>query len=80
MKEMGTGAMGNCFMCDRSLNTAYEIWTIDPQMQWVGPECYRKIKCGGIHGYQPALGGPRLFLTLEFANNYLDCQEDAHLY
>jgi len=56
-----------CFACLRVLKQPKEVWTSDPQMQWVGPECYKKIVAAGEQGYQPAIGGPRLFANIEFA-------------
>jgi len=59
----------NCFACGRAIKLTsdhYEVWTSDPQMQWVGPECYNKIQLANKNGYQPPPGGPRLF-----SNHYL---------
>lgn len=54
---------GRCFACDRLLGTKkpHEVFTSDPQMQWVGPDCYRKVVATGMNGYQPPKGGPKLF-------------------
>ena len=51
-----------CFACGRKLPKAKapkEAFTADGQMVWVGPDCARLI--ARIGGYQPPLGGPRLF-------------------
>lgn len=62
----------DCFACSKLMKKwAFQVessdgnaLTIHGQMQYVGSECYRKIrKCGSL-GYQPPLGGPRLFDTL----------------
>lgn len=56
-----------CFACGKQLKRPQEVWTSDPQMQWVGPECSRHVRESGPQGYQPPKGGPRLFSTREFA-------------
>lgn len=35
--------------------------TSDGQRQFVGFDCMKKIQAAGAAGYQPPLGGPRLF-------------------
>lgn len=58
-----------CYCCDRRFrrNSHGQIvnhpWvlTIDGQREQVGPDCYQKIVAKGADGYQPPLGGPRLF-------------------
>ena len=57
---------GRCYACDRLIRTRRapcEVFTSDRQLVWVGSECYRKILAAGGSGYQPPLGGPRLFVT-----------------
>lgn len=53
-----------CFACGRKLHEGMEriVDTRDAQTVYVGPECYRKIKAAGEIGYQPPLGGPKLYL------------------
>jgi len=52
-----------CFACDRSLPKHRKLVdTRDAQTVYVGPECYKKIVQAGAAGYQPPLGGPRLYL------------------
>lgn len=54
-----------CYACGkpiRFLQRVFWIQTSDGQDQYVGPDCYTHIANGGKHGYQPPLGGPRLFL------------------
>jgi len=54
-----------CFACNRRLVRPEEVYTTDgdgSNMVWVGPECFKKIEAAGDFGYQPPLGGPRLFL------------------
>lgn len=57
-----------CYACDRPLKRngdeleAYRVDTRDHQTVFVGPECFRKIKAAGDAGYQPPLGGPKLYL------------------
>jgi hypothetical protein len=54
-----------CFACDRPLKPGRIHWadTRDGQLVHVGLECWRKIALAGDEGYQPPLGGPRLFLV-----------------
>lgn len=59
-----------CFACNRVLKSPKEVWTSDPQMQWIGPECYRKVVAAGEQGYQPPTGGPRLFAHIDFAKRH----------
>ena len=52
-----------CFACDRKLGVnPYPADTRDSQWVYVGSECYKLIKQAGAEGYQPPLGGPRLYL------------------
>lgn len=58
-----------CFACDRAFrlnswgNIAYhpEAITIDGQLVYVGHDCFKKIQAAEREGYQPPLGGPRLW-------------------
>lgn len=53
-----------CFACGkplRALLTPFEVDTRDGQTVFVGPECNRKVQSAGEAGYQPPLGGPRLY-------------------
>ncbi len=51
-----------CFACDHFvIKGAVNVDTQDDQVVIVGPECYKKIRAAGELGYQPPLGGPRLF-------------------
>lgn len=58
-----------CYACDRPFRMNShgrvvfhpEVLTIDGQRQTVGHDCYRKVLAGGPDGYQPLLGGPRLY-------------------
>lgn len=52
---------GKCFACDRALRRPHLVRCIDEQTVFVGPECFRRISASGKTGYQPPLGGPRLF-------------------
>lgn len=54
-----------CFACDRVMrgHSFYLAVTHDnQQLLQVGGECWKKIWAAGKDGYQPARGGPRLFL------------------
>jgi len=58
-----------CYACNRAFrknshgNVPYhpEALTSDGQRQGVGYDCYKKIAEAGADGYQPPLGGPRLY-------------------
>jgi hypothetical protein len=54
-----------CFACDKPMRSGqYAVAdTRDDQLVWVGPDCLRKIKASGENGYQPPMGGPRLWLV-----------------
>ena len=56
--------MRKCFACDKKLeNNPPIIKTIDGQYVFVGRGCWHKIKKTGEIGYQPPLGGPRLWIV-----------------
>lgn len=63
--------MERCFACNKQIKKmAYSAETRDGQTVYVGSECIKKISVMGIHGYQPPLGGPRLFNTmLDYCNH-----------
>ncbi len=51
-----------CFACDKKLkSTLLVVTTRDGQSVYVGPECFRHICGGREEGYQPPLGGSRLY-------------------
>lgn len=56
-----------CYACDRMLLTSIwekkPVFTEDGQKQFVGHNCYEKIKASGQNGFQPPIGGPRLFCS-----------------
>jgi len=55
--------MTKCFACDRPMKSRkFLIDTRDDQDAFVGPECFKHIVKAGETGYQPPLGGPRLYL------------------
>ncbi len=56
---IGTG--DRCYSCDRLLKSAWWADTRDDQIVVVGAECHRRIVAAGEAGYQPRLGGPRLY-------------------
>lgn len=65
---MNTAAKEKCFACDRPLGTKPAMAvTSDGQHVFVGLECFRQIVNSGDAGYQPPLGGPRLFFEAEAA-------------
>lgn len=51
-----------CFACGRKLGKKpHLVDTRDDQRVYVGSECYELVKAAGEAGYQPLLGGPRLW-------------------
>lgn len=51
-----------CFACDRKLGRNPALVTCsDAQDVLVGSECARLIMAGGVDGWQPPKGGPRLY-------------------
>mgnify|MGYP001607889396 CR=1 FL=1 len=55
--------MRKCFACDRKLGRNPILAdTRDGQTVFVGSECWKLIKASGEAGYQPSLGGPKLYL------------------
>lgn len=57
-----------CFACGRKIGKRekmYDADTRDDQRVFVGASCMKKIKAGGVGGYQPERGGPRLW-ALEY--------------
>ena len=53
-----------CFACGRAITRFPPaiVDTRDDQTVYVGPECFQKVKQAGAEGYQPPMGGPRLWL------------------
>jgi hypothetical protein len=57
-----TTTLEKCYACDAHIYTrASRVWTSDGQEQYVGHDCYRRIFRADAAGYQPPLGGPRLY-------------------
>ena len=52
-----------CYACDKILS-GKTFWAItrDGQKVHIGPVCFKKIKAAFPEGYQPTLGGPKLYL------------------
>lgn len=50
-----------CAACGRSTITTEEVQDKDGESVWVGRECARWVRQSGEYGYQPPLGGPRLY-------------------
>lgn len=58
--------MAKCYACDKPMQDflqrhTHVVETEDGQRQRVGPDCFERIRSAGAIGYQPPLGGPRLF-------------------
>lgn len=65
MTEQREQEREKCFACNRHIIADKQTaMTGDGQSVYVGPDCYRKIEQAGAAGYQPPLGGPRLFRKL----------------
>ena len=54
-------AAGRCFACDRPTKKPVIVDTRDAQLVYVGRCCAARVLAAGEAGYQPPLGGPRLF-------------------
>lgn len=56
-------ARERCFACGRLIRRRepLRVDTRDDQTVFVGSDCYRMVMDAGEAGYQPPLGGPRLF-------------------
>lgn len=52
----------------------------DDQTAFVGPECFKKIRAAGDDGYQPPLGGPRLYLIEVKSNRAALLDESSKRY
>lgn len=53
-----------CFACGKPLkdnSPRFLVDTRDGQFVYVGPDCHDKIVVADEKGYQPPLGGPRLY-------------------
>lgn len=53
-----------CFACNKPLAKAKAgclVDTRDGQTALVGPDCFKRVQRSGDAGYQPPLGGPRLY-------------------
>ena len=65
MAETILNCNDECFACGRRIKAGQKVWTarVDTEstLVFVGPECWEKIDKAGVVGYQPPLGGPRLF-------------------
>lgn len=60
--------MQKCFACGKALELIrLRVDTRDDQIVFVGPDCFRKVQSAGESGYQPPLGGPRLWMLEELA-------------
>lgn len=63
MKETTTIPLEQCFACGRKLNQVGTALahTLDGQIVYIGPECFKRVAESGEAGWQPRLGGPRLY-------------------
>ena len=56
----------NCFVCGKKLGkNPRRVDTHEDQFPSVGVECYKIVKAAGAAGYQPPLGGPRVWVITE---------------
>lgn len=57
-----------CFACGKRLRCRSElVYCSDEQAPVVGPDCWQHIWDAGDKGYQPPMGGPRLWAKKEWA-------------
>ncbi len=55
--------VARCFACDRALGKNPKLVdTRDDQTVYVGRECYKLVVAAGEAGYQPPIGGPKLWV------------------
>ncbi len=60
---MANEMQDKCFACGRKLGkNPHRVDTHEDQQPFVGRECFKLIKAAGEAGYQPPLGGPRLWI------------------
>ena len=50
-----------CFACDKPTSKPKIVRCIDEQTVLVGSDCFKRIEASGSLGYQPPLGGPKLY-------------------
>lgn len=63
---MGKKSKLRCYACNKPLGARPSFClTSDDQGQFVGSECVKLILAAGDDGYQPPLGGPRLYPLYE---------------
>lgn len=56
-----------CFACGRRLpKSRFKVWTLDGQNVFVGPDCYAHVSTAHKAGYQPPLGGPKLYTRVVY--------------
>lgn len=67
--------MSRCFACDKPMGRSrgYLVRCVDEQTAIVGPDCFKQIRSAGPDGYQPPLGGPKLF---EISQQLLESADD----
>lgn len=62
-----------CFACNLKLVRPEFVFTQDRMSDgrqyevFVGPDCFAHVQAAGDAGYQPPLGGPRLFISADAA-------------
>lgn len=62
-----------CFACNRLIKQRrFLVRCADEQTVFIGPECFKRVKASS-NGYQPSLGGPRLFLI---SDNQFESADD----
>lgn len=67
------GKFGKCFACGKAMRSwGTMVDTKEDQAPYVGPECAKKIKRAGPKGYQPPLGGPRLYVLSGYRLKYFE--------
>lgn len=62
---------GRCFACDRRLGRNPAVAHCrDQQWVFVGSECFKLIRAAGNAGWQPPMGGPRLYAKKQYPGSY----------
>ena len=73
LTRVGNQCVAKCFCCDKPIASRPKwAYTADGQSVYVGPECCRKIKRAGAEGWQPPLGGPRMYDEQLVASGLID--------
>ena len=60
--DTGMNGKEKCFACGKRVGLHPHVgYTRDGQQVYIGRECWKHVEQSGDMGYQPPLGGPRIF-------------------